>query len=162
MTSLRAAAVLALLALVSVHLGLPWNGEGGDLLGLLSREDILGALPDWQAVSDAYQPCPEAVERLKAVAGTVEIKVFLGTWCPDSKAHVSELFKVLDVVDNPRLNVSYIGVPRDKALRAEYYQGRNIERLPTFLVFVGGLEKGRIIEIPTVSIENDLADILDR
>lgn len=138
------------------------GGQGGELLGVLTREDMVSALPDWQAVVAAYQPEPAAVELLKAVGVPVEIKVYLGTWCPDSKAHVGEFFKVLDSVDNPLLGASYIGIPRDKALRAEYYQGQDIERLPTFLVLVGGLEKGRIIEIPAVSVEHDLVGILDR
>jgi len=132
------------------------------MLGALTREDILGALPDWLEVVSSYQPESEAVGRLKTLDIPVEVRVFLGTWCPDSKAHVSEFFRVLDAVDNPLLSASYVGVPRDKARRAEYYQGLDIERLPTFLVLVGGGEIGRIIEVPKVSVERDLADILGR
>lgn len=137
-----------------------WGGGSEDLLGDLTREEILSALPEWQAVTAAYEPDPEAVALLKAVSRPVEIKVYLGTWCPDSKSHVSEFFRVLDEAGNPLLNASYIGIPRDRALRAEYYRDRDIVRLPTFLVFVDGAEKGRIIEVPTVSVESDLADIL--
>jgi thiol-disulfide isomerase/thioredoxin len=139
-----------------------YDAGGEDMLGALTREDILRALPDWQEVVSAYRPDAGTVDRLKTLDSPVEVNVFLGTWCPDSKAHVSEFFKVLDAVDNPLLVASYVGVPRDKTLRAEYYQGWNIERLPTFLVLVGGREIGRIIEIPKVSIERDLADILGR
>lgn len=154
--------ILPLVGFLFLNLWLPLGGEAVELLGPLTREDIVTALPDWQVVADAYQPRAEDVERLRAVAVPVEIKIYLGTWCPDSKAHVSELFKVLDAVDNPLLSAFCVGIPRDKALRAEYYQGQTIERLPTFLVRVDGREKGRIIEVPTVSVERDLADILDR
>jgi len=162
MKAQRTLLFLPLVGLLFLNLWLPLVGETGELLGPLTREDILSALPDWQIVADGYQPRAEDVERLKAVTVPVEIRIYLGTWCSDSKAHVSEFFKVLDAVDNPLLSASYVGIPRDRALRAAYYQGQTIERLPTFLVRVDGREKGRIIEVPTVSIERDLADILDR
>ncbi|OGD26649.1 MAG: hypothetical protein A2Y56_07220 [Candidatus Aminicenantes bacterium RBG_13_63_10] len=140
----------------------PLASKEAELLGDLTREDILSALPDWQAVAAEYQPDPAAIARLKTLSVPLEIKVYLGTWCSDSKAHVSELFKVLDLAANPLLIASYIGIPRDRSRREEYYRGESIDRLPTFIVLLGGTEKGRIVEIPTLSLERDLVAILDR
>jgi thiol-disulfide isomerase/thioredoxin len=147
--------------LVIVGLLLPVRGDT-DMLGPLTREAVLKNCPDWQEVVALYQPDGPAIDGLQAFNRPVQVEVFLGTWCPDSKAHVSEFFKVLDLADNALISATYIGIPRDKAQRAEYYQGQDIQKLPTFLVFVDGQEKGRIIEVPLKSMEQDLLDILLR
>jgi thiol-disulfide isomerase/thioredoxin len=144
-----------------VGLLFPIRGET-ESLGPLTREAVLKDCPGWQEVVALYQPDGPAIDGLKAFNRPVQVEVFLGTWCPDSKAHVSEFFKVLDLADNALISATYIGIPRDKAQRSEYYQGKDIQKLPTFLVFVEGQEKGRIIEVPLKSIEQDLLDILLR
>ncbi len=139
---------------------LPCLSFGEDLVGPLTREALFAANPDWRAVAAAYQPKPDGVDRLRACGRDVRIEVFLGTWCSDSKSHVSELFKVLDMADSPLLRVVLIGVPEDKDKRAPYYGGRDIVRLPTFLILVDGREIGRIVETPERSVEEDLLRIL--
>jgi hypothetical protein len=65
-------------------------------------------------------------------------------------------------VDNPLISTTYIGIPRDKQARQEFIQGKNIEKLPTFIVTLDNQEKGRIIETPVKSVEEDLFDIINR
>ncbi len=133
-----------------------------EIVGAVTPEELLRELPEWQAVAASYSPAPEAVERLRAVSREVLVEVVLGTWCDDSKSHVSELMKVLEAVDNPLIRATYAGVPEDKAKRAVFLQGRDIVKIPTFIVSVEGVEKGRIVEAPVKSVEADLADILSR
>jgi len=132
------------------------------MLGPLTREQILAGRPDWQAVVDSYAPSLEAVERLKSLERPVQVEVYLGTWCSDSQKHVSEFFKVLDLAGTPLLIATYIGIPKQKDARPEYTGGKDIQKLPTFLVIVDGGEKGRIIEVPVQSVEQDLVGILFR
>jgi hypothetical protein len=141
--------------------GLLSHGET-ELLGDLTQEGILKTLPEWEETAAAYQPKPEAIQALKAVNQKAHIEVVLGTWCPDSKEHVSAFFKIIGLVDNPLLSTSYVGIPRDKEARKPYIQGKNIDRVPTFIVYTNDQEKGRIIEHPLDSIEEDLLDILNR
>lgn len=136
--------------------------ENVELLGPLSQDQILDACPDWRAVVADYNPNAEFVDKLRSVSTEVKVEIFLGTWCPDSKAHVSEYFKVLEFADNPLIQTFLIGVPREKSKRAPYYQGKDIERLPTFVVYVDSREKGRIIEVPVKSVEEDLVELLSR
>jgi hypothetical protein len=131
-----------------------------ELLGPLTRDVLFEKLPDWRAVAEAYQPKPDCVEKLRAQAREVRVEIYLGTWCPDSKAHVSEYFKVMELAEAPAIRTVCIGIPRDKAQRAPYYQGKDIVRLPTFVVFVDGREAGRIVETPERSVEEDLVRIL--
>jgi len=131
-----------------------------ELVGPLAREEILAALPEWENLAEAYAPNNETVARLRTIQKKVEIEVVLGTWCPDSRQHVSSFFKILDVVGNSALEASYIGVPRSRAAWSQHAPGRNAERVPTFIIRLDGQEIGRIIETPRLSIEDDLWEII--
>jgi thiol-disulfide isomerase/thioredoxin len=131
-----------------------------ELLGELTRDEILQNLPDWQAVAASYSPNLDVITRLQAVNEEIQIEIFLGTWCPDSKQHVSAYFKIMDLVQNPLIRTTYIGIPRDRDDRQEYTQGKNIERIPTFIVTQRGQEAGRIVERPRISVEEDIWKII--
>ena len=133
-----------------------------EITGPITQEDLSLKFPEWQAVAAAYAPGPEAVDRLRAVTREVIVEVVLGTWCSDSKSHVSEFLKVLELTDNPLIRATYVGVPEDKTKRSPYLQGKDIVKIPTFLVYIDGAEKGRIIEAPVKTIEQDLADIIEK
>lgn len=133
-----------------------------EVSGPVTAEELLLKCPEWPAVAAAYAPDPGSVERLRAVGREVLIRVFLGSWCDDSKAHVGELLKVLEMADNPLLRAEYIGVPKDRGARAPFLGGESIERIPTFIVLVDGVEKGRIIETPAASVEADLLALIER
>jgi len=133
-----------------------------ELTGPLVREQILLDHPDWQAIVSAYAPSAQAIEKLKSVNIPFHVEVFLGTWCSDSKAQVNAFFKVLDMADSPLITASYIGVPKKREARSPFIEGKDIQKIPTFIITVDGLEKGRIIETPLKSIEQDLLDILAR
>jgi len=133
-----------------------------EITGPVTPEDLLLKLPEWGAVAAAYVPGPEAVDRLRAVSREVRVEVVLGTWCDDSKAHVSEFLKVLEVTDNPLIRATYVGVPEDKTKRSPYVQGKDIVKIPTFIVSIDGAEKGRIVENPDKTIEEDLLAIIEK
>ena len=136
--------------------------ESQELLGDITKEEILQNQPDWGEIMASYTPDKEALAKLETISHPVEIEVVLGTWCKDSKRHVSEYFKVMDMLDNPNFFTTYIGIPRDKEARAPFIEGKDIQKVTTFIVRVDGQEIGRIIEIPKSSIEQDLLDILKR
>lgn len=133
-----------------------------ELLGELSKEEILQNLPDWQETVSSYFPSPEVIEKLRSIDEMVQIEVVLGTWCPDSKEHVSAYLKIMEMADNPNLFTTYIGIPRDKDARMPFIEGKDIEKVPTFIITINGQEKGRIIEHPIKSIEEDLVEIISR
>lgn len=152
-----------LLVLIIIFIGSTFSSWAQtELLGEITKEEILQSFPDWEVVMTSYSPDTEVLDQLQAIAYLVEIEVVLGTWCPDSKRHVSEYFKVIEMVSNPNFQSDYIGIPRNKEARAAYIEGKNIQKVPTFIVRVDGQEIGRIIEIPTQSIEHDLLEILKR
>jgi hypothetical protein len=140
---------------------IPFLAAAQDLAGPTTREAILEIRPSWRDLVASYQPDAQALDKLRGLAREVRIEVFFGTWCPDSMAHVSALFKILDLADTPLLQPRYVAIPEDKAKRAPYLGGRtDITKLPTFIILVDGREAGRIVETPKKSVEADLVKIL--
>jgi thiol-disulfide isomerase/thioredoxin len=133
-----------------------------ELVGPLTREQILAGLPEWKAMLEAYAPDLDTIGRLRAVSEQVEIEIFLGTWCPDCRRHVSAFLKVIDMVENPMIRATYTGIPRAPEDRPKYIAGKDIERVPTFIIRFRGQEIGRIIETPQRSVEADLWEVLQK
>ena len=133
-----------------------------ELVGPLTREKILAGLPEWKTMVEAYSPNLDIISRLQEIHEEVEIEIFLGTWCPDCRQHVSAFFKVMDMVQNPLIRVTYTGIPRAREDRPKYTAGKNIERVPTFIIRFRNREAGRIIETPRLSVEEDLWEILQK
>ena len=133
-----------------------------ELLGPLSKEEILENFPDWQMEVASYVPDQEVIEKLQSIPSEIKIEIFLGTWCPDTKRNVSAYFKIMDMVDNPLFMISYIGLPRDNDSRKPFIEGKNIIKVPTFIIIIDNQEKGRIIENPTKSVEEDLLNIINK
>jgi hypothetical protein len=151
---------LSVFIVLSLALLVPSFTAQEEMVGPLTREALFENNPDWQAVAAAYQPKPDIVDKLRSLGREIRIEIYLGTWCSDSKAHVSEFFKVLEIADTPLIQAVCVGIPEAKDKRAPYYAGRDIERLPTFIVFFDGREMGRIVETPERSVEEDLVRIL--
>jgi thiol-disulfide isomerase/thioredoxin len=131
------------------------------LVGPLTPEAILERIPEWKPFVDGYSPRLDIVSRLQEVPEVVRVEIFLGTWCPDCRQHVSAYIKLMDMVRNPMIQTTFTGLPRDRADRAPYTEGKNIERIPTFIVLLRDREVGRIVETPRRSVEEDLWDILE-
>ena len=132
-----------------------------ELVGPLTPDVILEKIPEWKPFVDGYSPRLDIVSRLQEVPEVVRVEIYLGAWCPDCRQHVSAYIKIMDMVRNPMIRTTYTGLPRDRAARGPYTEGKNIERIPTFIVFLRDQEVGRIIETPARSVEEDLWAILE-
>jgi len=137
-------------------------GGEKELTGPLSKEDILENVPEWQELVASYIPKPEIIEKLKSVNKEIQVEIFMGCWCPDCRQHVSAYFKIMELADNPFISTSYIGIPREREARKELIQGKNIVRIPTFIIYFQNQEIGRIIETPAKSVEEDLIEIIEK
>ncbi|MFQ6082412.1 MAG: thioredoxin family protein [Candidatus Aminicenantia bacterium] len=132
-----------------------------ELIGELTPDQILAELPEWKKLADQYSPQFEIIQKLNQVNQEISIEIILGTWCKDSKQHVPSFIKIIQMIDNPSISVRLIGVPKKKETRDKrLIEEKNIKRIPTFIVCLNGEEKGRIIETPTLSIEEDLFTII--
>lgn len=130
------------------------------LTGLVTNEQL--NVFDWfsQEYND-YKADRATIAQLQTITEPTEITVIIGTWCPDCHRETPRLIRVMEQVNNPNITVQFIGVDRakkDPQGLAKHYQ---FSRIPTIIVEQGNNELGRIIEKPEVSLEQDLANILN-
>jgi len=137
------------------------------LLGKINREGLTSnSFKSWFDKNyDNYTPIEKLINTLKHSIKEYKIKLFLGTWCGDSKREVPRFYKVLDAVNFTEEQLEVIAVDRipeayKKSPTGEE-KGLNIRRVPTFIFYKDGKEVNRIVESPQVSLEDDIKAILD-
>ncbi|MFM2285734.1 MAG: putative thioredoxin family protein [Bacteroidota bacterium] len=114
----------------------------------------------WNNSSVNYQPDAATMEQLATIpTAELQVIVYLGTWCDDSKLHVPAF---LNIAHKMELDFVLIGVNREKECPFEKKECKNwdIQNVPTFVVKRNDVEIGRIIETPAQSIEKDLLKLL--
>ena len=131
------------------------------LVGKVKRSDFLQEpYKDWfEKGYNDYQVDSLTLDSINNKDFTMTI--VMGTWCPDSRREVPRMLKILDKMQIPDSNVSIICVDHDKKAGKENISSLNIQRIPTFIVYINGKEKGRIVEHPKKNLERDLMDILN-
>jgi len=111
-----------------------------------------------------YQPDAAQMEALKQVIQNKQVQIFLGTWCGDSKREVPKMLKVLQLAGVDTTNVELVCVSsNDETYKQSWHReekGKNIHRVPTFIIYDNDKEVGRMVESPKQSIENDLWQII--
>jgi thiol-disulfide isomerase/thioredoxin len=90
----------------------------------------------------------------------VEIVVFLGTWCSDSKRDVPRFFRLADEAGIPPKQITVYGLDRKKQSRDGMAARYGITAVPTFIFIKHQDEVGRIVEHPESTLEGDILKIL--
>ena len=130
-----------------------------DRAGIASKDFLI----DEQQKYDAYTADKESIVYLKKTFladQSLSILVVFATWCGDSKEQVPDFFKIADQAKIS--NVKYLAVNRKKKAGNIDMSQMDIQLVPTFIVFKGDIEIGRIIETPIYTLENDLVAILKK
>jgi len=130
------------------------------LVGRVSEEDIWRHIPGWRTRYVSTLPDTEVVEQLKKIDRPYKIVCVLGIWCPDSEDRVPPFLKALDAAQNPNLEVELYGVDRRKNDPHHSSEKYRAERVPTFILFSGGKEIGRMIERPQKSFPEDFLELV--
>lgn len=135
--------------------------EGPVLTGRVTREDLEAAHPEWVHATVQAEIDVDAAHALTRVEPGGEVRVFLGTWCSDSRREVPRLWRALDQVGGlVPFEVEYLAVDRSKEEPADLVAGQDLRYVPTFVVRRGGEEVGRIVEISPSGVERDLLALL--
>ncbi len=108
-----------------------------------------------------YAPEQKIINELKNRIYRYDIVVVLGTWCSDSHKEVPRFFKILDKLEYNTNSVELICVDRNKTAGDVDVSSLDIERVPIFIFLIDGTEKGRIVETPNMSLEEDIFEILN-
>jgi tetratricopeptide (TPR) repeat protein len=104
-----------------------------------------------------------SAKEIKSELQRKQFKIFMGTWCGDSRREVPRMFKILNYCGVRSSQIELIMLDdRDSVYKQSpnhEERGMNIHRVPDFIVFDNKKEIGRIVESPIVSLEKDLVKI---
>jgi thiol-disulfide isomerase/thioredoxin len=108
-----------------------------------------------------YKPNATAVTNLKAVKDTVQLLVFVGTWCEDSHIVFPQLLRLCNEAGFDTKRITVIGVDRNKTTLGSLCEALGVTKAPTILVLKGGKEMGRVEEFGTSGMyDKDLGEVL--
>lgn len=132
------------------------------LYGEISKEQLFFDYPEWKKLYNSYKVDHSILDSLKiSDFNDIEIDIFLGTWCGDSKREVPRFLKIIYQTElSSKVHIHLYAVDRKKNLNNNLAQNNNIQRVATFIIKKDALEIGRIVETPIVSLENDFLKIL--
>ncbi len=129
------------------------------LLGVCTREKLQQKpYGDWfnKNYTD-YRIDTAVAEKLRTALSGKSFRIFMGTWCGDSKREVPRICKLFDYCGVSQAQVQFIMVDNHDSVYKQSpgheERGLNIHRVPDLLVFEHGRELGRIVESPVLQIE---------
>lgn len=133
--------------------------------GIISREALVKDtffMKHWYGPNQTnYTPDPDAIAGLKKWAGSIQLLVFMGTWCEDSQFIIPKFFMLTDAVNFPDSSITLIGVDRNKKTLSHLTEALGITNVPTIMVMKDGKEIGRVVEYGKSGMfDKDLADFL--
>jgi len=126
------------------------------LLGETTAQAILSHRAIFQETMAKVRLSAELKARWKAIRHPITLVAVFGSWCEDSHRQLPDLL-ALDVEANPFIEIHYLGVNRDKVLKASAWPkgclSQGVDQVPTFFLFAtrpgGGLRlAGAIVETP--------------
>lgn len=108
-----------------------------------------------------YTPNKGALEGLRRLRDSIELLVFMGTWCEDSHQVIPKLYLLTDAAGFPGERITLIGVDRQKKTAGHLCEALAVTRVPTILVMKNGKETGRVVEFGRYGLfDLDLNEIL--
>ena len=132
------------------------------LIGVTDRNAF--ELPDFSGWYNAeyigYEPDGFLLKQIYELSDSINIQIFLGTWCSDSKREVPRFLKILDLSKFDQNRIQIINLNRKKKSPTHEEKDKNIEFVPTFIISKNNDEIGRIVEFPIITLESDLFNIL--
>lgn len=141
-------------------------GKNGEkiLKGIISRQVLeTDTAFGWFAENQKiYTPDETAVTALQKNKDSLQLLVFMGTWCEDSHFVIPRFFSLIDKASFPNERVTLIGVDRDKRTLSHLSEALNVTNVPTILVMKKGKELGRVIEYgPDGYFDKELAKVIN-
>ena len=126
------------------------RGKNGEKImkGIISRELLeTDTAFGWYAENQkGYAPDKAALEALQKNADSLQLLVFMGTWCEDSHFIIPRFFSLLSQAGFPGNHVTLVGVDRDKKTGGHLAEALNVTNVPTIIVLKKGKEIGRVVE----------------
>ena len=133
------------------------------LTGTVTRATIESFNDAWRRLrAEDYEPDTVAVAAIRERSPGVEVFIVVATWCPDTRRDLPRFFKIADRAGWSTASMTFLAVDRSKPDPGGETVRRNVTRAPTFIFLRRGQEVGRVVERPTTTLEQDIAEILQR
>jgi thiol-disulfide isomerase/thioredoxin len=132
--------------------------------GIISRQVLMADTSfKWYAENlKPYTPNADAVAALKKNADSIQLLVFMGTWCEDSHYIIPKFYTLTDAAGFSNDRITLIGVDRSKKTLSHLTEALNIKNVPTIMVMKNGKEIGRVVEYGKYGMfDKELAEIIN-
>ena len=138
------------------------EGKVTDIIGIKKREDLqFSPFKSWFFSNyQAHRLDEEKIKKLRPLMKDIELKLFMGTWCSDSRIQVPAIYKILDSIGFDEKKMVLIAMSEYKETPQGYEKGLEITNVPTLIFYRKGKEINRIVEFPIRSLEVDMYTIL--
>lgn len=162
MSGTRQAVVFFLFLFTATLWVSPAAAQSASNTGIIEMHTILERDRIYRIYADRYTPDSEALKKLNAIEDSVQLKVFFGNWCKESKKYIPGLIKTLQELNTRNIQAEFIAVDAQKKFPKAFLKKFDIKYIPTVVVLKGTVEAGRIEEIPQYLIETELVHILNK
>jgi hypothetical protein len=109
---------------------------------------------------DQYRPDSISVKTIAKYASSLRLVAFGGTWCSDTHDLLPGFYKSMDAASIQPPQITLHLVNRDKKSKDGSAERYHVTNVPTFIIYLGDHEIGKIVESTKTSIEADIATIL--
>lgn len=139
--------------------------------GQISNNEIeLGEIPLSELMENKLVWYPKIYERYQVKDSILKqrnkalkhysFKIFIGSWCPESKLFLPKFIKVLQSLKIPISNITVFNISKDKKQPSSLIGVYKIKFVPTVIFYNNGIEQNRIVEYTINSIEEDINSIV--
>jgi thiol-disulfide isomerase/thioredoxin len=131
--------------------------------GIISKELLVADTTfKWYAANQkGYNANAQALQNLQQYKDSVQLLVFMGTWCEDSQNIIPKFFSLTETAGFSMDRVTLIGVDRNKKTYSHLTDALNITNVPTIIVYKKGKELGRVVEYGKYGLfDKELGEIL--
>ena len=124
------------------------EGSQHILKGFISRDQLeKDTSYKWYASNKSgYTPNAEALAALSGNKDSIQLIVFMGTWCGDSHFIIPKFYSLTDAGGFSQDRITLFGVDRRKKTISHLTEALNVKNVPTIIVMKNGRELGRVVE----------------
>lgn len=134
------------------------------LKGILSREvlEADSSFKWYTANKKGYEPHNVVLSAFRQYRDSIELLVFMGTWCEDSHFIIPRLYALLDITGFDKNKITLIGTDRNKKTLGHLCEALNVQNVPTIIVMKAGKEMGRVVEYGKTGMwDKELGEIIN-
>jgi len=129
--------------------------------GFMTRTDLDTAYAWFKQNQQGYTPEAGALQAFKVNKDSINLIVFGGTWCGDTKGLLPKFYSLADAAGFSNDRITLIGVDRSKKTFHHLTDAFEVTRVPTFIVMKNGKEIGRVVEYGTTGMfDKELGEII--